>query len=324
MNTEIQYYPPFSVGVDLGGTNTALALVDSVGHIICRDNFSTHTSSSEEWADILADRIRALCGCLPENADIVGLGIGAPCANTETGCIEAATDLPWPSPIPLVTMMEARLGLRTFISNDANAAALGEMTYGAAVGLKNFIVLTLGTGVGGGVVCDGHLLNGRNGFAAELGHVTFHFAADRLCGCGRHGCLETVASAKGIQKTVVRYLTESDEESLLRAIPMEMITAKDVAKAAEAGDPLAKRVFDFTGRCLGKAAAEFAAFTDPEAFILFGGVANAGDLLLVPMREAFIENALHLYRDRVRFRISGLNGADAAILGAAALPCALN
>ncbi|MDE6077415.1 MAG: ROK family protein, partial [Muribaculaceae bacterium] len=251
---------------------------------------------------------------------IIGMGIGAPCANAITAAIEAATDLPWPSPIPIGTMMQARLRMPVTVTNDANAAAIGEMMYGAAAGLKNFIVLTLGTGVGAGVVCDGHLLSGTRGFAGELGHVTFPFAAGRPCGCGRTGCLQTVASAKGILATTRHLLDVSSEQSSLRNIPDDRLTAKLVCEAARQGDALAKEIYTYTGHCLGLAAAEFAAFTDPEAIILFGGVANAGDLLLEPMAEAFREHALHLYRDRVRFLISGLNGADAAILGAASLP----
>lgn len=313
-------YPPFTIGIDLGGTNTAFAVVDSVGHILAKDSIPTRTPSVEHWADSLASKISMMISDLDLDGHIEGIGIGAPCANAITGCIEAATNLPWPSPIPLVNMMESRLGLRTVISNDANAAAIGEMTYGAAAGLKNFIVLTLGTSVGGGIVCDGHLLSGTRGFAGELGHVTFPFAADRQCSCGRRGCLHTVASAEGIIATAKRILSESDAPSVLRDIPAGEMTPKKVAEAAENGDRLAKHIYDFTGHCLGKAAAEFAAVTDPEAIILFGGVAKAGDLLLKPMREAFVENALFLYNDRVRFMLSKLDDADAAILGAASLP----
>lgn len=313
-------YPPFTIGVDLGGTNTVLAIVDSVGHILTNDYFPTATSSIEEWADILAMKANAMIQESRLEDQIIGIGIGAPCANAITGSIEAATDLPWPSPIPLGTMVQARLKLPTTVTNDANAAAIGEMMYGAAAGMKNFIVLTLGTGVGAGIVCDGHLLSGTRGFAGELGHVTFPFAEGRPCGCGRTGCLQTVASAKGILTTTNHLLDISSEPSSLRGVPRERLTAKLVCEAARKGDKIANEVYEYTGRCLGKAAAEFASFTDPEAIILFGGVANASDLLLVPMMESFRENALHLYRDRVRFLISGLKGADAAVLGAASLP----
>lgn len=317
---EQHLYPPFTVGVDLGGTNTPFAIVDSVGHVVARDFIPTATPTVENWADSLSRRISDLISEKGLKGKIEGIGIGAPCANSVTGCVEAATDLPWPSPIPLASMMEARLGLTTVIANDANAAAIGEMTYGAAAGLKNFIVLTLGTGVGSGIVCDGHLLSGARGFAGELGHVTFPFAHDRLCGCGRFGCLQTVAGAKGIRETARRLLEKSGSLSLLRDIPEAERSPLAIEKAARMGDALAIEVYRFTGECIGKAVAEFAAFSDPEAVILFGGIARAGDLLLNPMREAFSECSLHLYRDRVRFLCSALNDAEAAILGAASLP----
>ena len=311
--------PLYSIGVDLGGTNTVYALVDTNGNILKSDSFPTATTSVEEWADRLAAGILEMVGNI-KRENLSGIGIGAPCANAVTGCIEAATDLPWPSPIPLAVMIESRTGMKTVISNDANAAAIGEMAYGAARGMSNFIELTLGTGVGAGVVVDGHLLTGRSGFAGELGHVTFPFAADRECGCGRKGCLQTVASAKGVVKTALKMLEESDTESSLWELKDGELTAKAVSEAANNGDTLAKSVYDFTGRCLGAAAAEFAAFSDPEAVILFGGVSKAGDLLLSPMKEEFDRKALHLYSGKVKFMCSTLKDADAAILGAASLP----
>lgn len=313
-------YPPFTVGVDLGGTNTVFAIVDKTGFIIDKDSFPTKTPSVDVWADKLADGISRMIDLHSLQGDIVGIGIGAPSANATTGSIEGATNLPWPPPVPLANLMEARLGLPVKVNNDANAAAIGEKAYGVAAGMNDFIVLTLGTGVGGGVVCNGHLLSGARGFAGELGHVTFPFAHDRVCGCGRKGCLETIASARGIVETARRLMADSDRQSSLREIKPDVLTSKIVYEAALQGDELAKDVFDFTGKCLGIAAAEFAAFTDPEAFILFGGVAKAGDLLINPMREAFGKHTLHLYRDRVRFLISAFEGANAALIGAASLP----
>lgn len=313
-------YPPFTIGVDLGGTNTVFAIVDKTGYIIDKASFPTKTPSVDVWADILTDGISKMIEKNSLQGDIVGIGIGAPSANATTGSIEGATNLPWPPPVPLSNLIEARLGLPVKVNNDANAAAIGEKAYGVAAGMNDFIVLTLGTGVGGGIVCNGHLLSGARGFAGELGHVTFPFAQDRVCGCGRKGCLETVASARGIVETAKRLMKTTDKPSMLRAMTDEQLTSKTIAEAANAGDELAKEVFDFTGECLGKAAAEFAAFTDPEAIILFGGVAKAGDLLITPMREAFGKHTLHLYRDRVRFLISALEGANAALVGAASLP----
>jgi glucokinase len=313
-------YPPFTIGVDLGGTNTAFAIVDSVGHILESGSFPTATATVGKWTDRLSSELDAMMRRTGLEDCVEGIGVGAPCANAVTGSIEAATDLPWPSPIPLAHMIESRLGLPVRVSNDANAAAIGEMTYGTAAGMRNFIVLTLGTGVGAGVVCDGHLMTGARGFAGELGHVTFPFAGDRVCGCGRKGCLQTVASAKGIRETTRRFLSEYTGHSVLREVPEEERSPKFVEDAARKGDAVAQKVYDFTGRCLGMAAAEFAAFADPEAIILFGGVARAADLLLNPMREAFHDSALHLYRDRVRFLVSSVDDSAAAVLGAASLP----
>lgn len=309
----------YSIGVDLGGTNTVYALVDTHGNILKCDGFPTATTTVEEWADKLSGGILEMTESIKKD-NISGIGIGAPCANAVTGCIEAATDLPWRSPIPLAVMIESRTGMKTVITNDANAAAIGEMAYGAAKGLTNFIVITLGTGVGAGVVVDGHLLTGRSGFAGELGHVTFPFALDRDCACGRKGCLQTVASAKGVVKTARLMMEKTDMNSTLRDLDEKSLTAKAVSEAANAGDELAKAVYDHTGRCLGAAAAEFAAFTDPEAIILFGGVSKAGCLLLEPMKREFDNCALHLYKGRVKFLCSQLKDADAAVLGAASLP----
>ncbi len=255
---------------------------------------------------------------------IRAIGAGAPCANRETGCIEAATDLPWQSPVPLARMLSDAFGLPAAITNDANAAAAGEMAYGRARGIRNFIMITLGTGVGSGIVCDGHLLSGARGFAGELGHVIVKADSDRLCGCGRKGCLQTYCSAKGVVATALEFLRESDEDSLLREIDPEVLTAKDVYKAALRDDKIARRVFEYTGEVLGEACANFAAYTDPEAIILFGGVAKAGKLLSDPMKDMMNKKTLHLYRNRIEVIPSSLPDAEAAILGASALAWSLN
>lgn len=309
----------FTVGVDLGGTNTVYALVDNGGNILEKNAFPTDLSSMEEWADTLAQGVSVMIDKHDLTGKVAGMGIGAPSANASSGCIEGATNLPWTPPIPLVDLMETRLDMPVRINNDANAAAIGERAYGVAKGMDNFIVLTLGTGVGGGVVCNGHLLCGSRGFATELGHITFPFAKGRVCGCGREGCLETVASARGIVETAHRMMKESDMPSILRVIDEKHMSAKMIAMAAKSGDVMARKVFEFTGRCLGKAAAEYAAFTDPDAIILFGGVAQSGKLLTEPMSEAFEESVLHLYRGRVKILTSSLCDADAALLGAASL-----
>lgn len=308
-----------SIGIDLGGTNTSIGLVNRNGTVIEQISFKTATPDPNQWVDRIIDYINSLLSKHKAENKIAGIGIGAPCANILTGSIEAATDLPWPSPIPLVEMVTSKTRYPVKITNDANAAAIGEMIYGGAKHLKNFIVLTLGTGVGAGVVVDGHLLSGKNGFAGELGHVTFPFAAGRICGCGREGCLQTIASAKGIMATTKKLLEESNSDSLLRSIPVDNLTSKKVAEAAFKGDPIAKEVFEFTGSCLGKAIAEFAAFTDPEKIILFGGVSNAGDLILRSLRKSFSENVLHLYKN-IDIILSSIPESQAAVLGAAAVP----
>ena len=310
----------FVIGIDLGGTNTEFAVVNARGDIMGRGTLPTrgHRDVSD-YVDKLHSAVEDLLDRTGTRGRIRGIGAGVPCANRETGCIEAATDLPWPSPVPLAQMLSDAFGLPASITNDANAAAAGEMAYGRARGLKNFIMITLGTGVGSGIVCDGHLLSGSRGFAGELGHVVVDGNSDRACGCGRNGCLETYCSAGGVVRTAREMLAESDEASLLREIPADELTSKDVYKAALRGDELAMKVFEFTGEVLGKACANFAAFSDPEAIILFGGVAKAGNMIAEPMKRALNRHTLHLYRDRIAVMPSSLADAEAAILGASAL-----
>lgn len=307
------------MGVDVGGTNTAVAVIDHKGNLVSRKSFPTPTDTFAEWADRLTAHIDVMLEGI-DRRDVAGIGIGAPCANTETGIVDGSTNLYWEQPTALARGVEERTCLHTVIANDANAAAMGEMVYGAARGLRNFIVITLGTGVGSGIVVDGHLLLGARGFAGELGHVTFDFAADRTCPCGRKGCLETVASAGGVTKTALKMLADDPERhSTLRDIPAGQLTPKHITEAAELGDELAQDVWRFTGECLGEACANFAAFADPDAVIFFGGVAKAGEWLLEPLRDSFRRRSLFLHTDRVRFLPSELSDNDAALLGAAAL-----
>ncbi|MDE7438532.1 MAG: ROK family protein [Muribaculaceae bacterium] len=310
----------YVLGIDIGGTNTEFAVVNRRGDIVkCG---SIPTCGHKDFHDYASKLKTAVDDCVAKAGvagHVRGIGVGAPCANQYSGCIEAATDLPWPSPIPLAAVFEQMFSLPVAITNDANAAAAGEMRYGQARELKNFIMVTLGTGVGGGIVCDGHLLSGSQGFAGEIGHVVVKEDSDRLCGCGRYGCLETYCSAKGVMRTARKMLAESDEPSALRDVAPDELTPKVICECANKGDALAKRVFDFTGRVLGEACANFAAITDPDAFMLFGGVSKAGDLIALPMREALEANALHLYRNRIEILFSSLNDAEAALLGASAM-----
>lgn len=304
----------YNVGVDVGGTNTHVALVDPQGRISQRSRFDSHMP-----LDALVGAIAEAVATMQNSGNMIGgIGIGVPCANTRTGCVEGATELPWPNPTPLAKMISDATGLPCRIANDANAAAAGEHAYGAARGLDNFILLTLGTGVGAGVYCDGHLLNGRNGFAAELGHVIVD-PEGPACGCGRHGCLQMYTSAQGVKLIARQLLSESDAESSLRHLSEDELTPLAIAQAANAGDALALETYGRVGEKLGEACANFAAFSDPEAFVFFGGVAKAFPLFKEAMLSAYRRNALFLYRDNVSFLPSSLPDADAALLGAAAL-----
>lgn len=309
----------YVVAVDIGGTNTEFAIIDRRGSVVGRNRISTTGHDGlEAYVGALRVAVDALAAELNVSADsIAAVGAGAPAANGATGQIQVSTNLPWDAPVPLAKALSDAFGIPAAITNDANAAAAGEMIYGVARGMRNFIVITLGTGVGSGIVCDGHLLSGSRGFAGELGHVVVCGDSDRPCGCGRSGCLETYCSARGIVETARRLLERDDRQSSLRNVGE--LTAKTIAEAAANGDELAREVYDFTGKVLGEACASFASFTDPTAIILFGGVAKAGNLLIEPMKRAMEPALLHLYQNRIEIMQSGLNDAEAALLGASAV-----
>ncbi len=310
----------YTVGIDIGGTTTVIGMVADTGSIVdCVKIPTVGHASPETFVGCIAAEIEKLVNRLPAQSIVAGIGVGVPCANAETGLVEGAANLPWPN-FPLVRLMEDAAGMPTFITNDANAAAIGEMTYGVAQGLDNFIMLTLGTGVGAGIVVDGHLLSGSRGYAGELGHMVFPFAADRMCACGRRGCLQTVSSAGGVVETARRLLDSEAIPSSLRDIDRDALSARDIGRAAEKNDALALEVFRFTGDAIGTACASFAAFSDPDAIILFGGVAGAARFMVDAMREALEREALYVYKGRIRILTSSLPEADAALLGAASLP----
>ncbi|MDE6288456.1 MAG: ROK family protein, partial [Muribaculaceae bacterium] len=240
-------------------------------------------------------------------------------ANYFTGMIEDGVNLPWPTPLPLAKLVEEKFGIPVAITNDANAAAIGEMTYGAARGMKDFIMITLGTGVGSGIVINGQVVYGHDGFAGELGHVIVKRNNGRLCGCGRTGCLEAYCSATGVARTAREFLEIRSEPSLLRNLDIDQITSKDVYDAAVSGDKLAKDVFEYTGNILGEAFANMMVFSSPAAFILFGGLAKSGDLLLKPLRESMDRNMMSIFKGKAKVMLSELKEADAAVLGASAL-----
>jgi len=315
---------PYVIGLDLGGTNSVFGIVDSRGDIKATTAIKTGGyTNTEDYVDACVTALQPIIEQVGGLETIKAMGIGAPNANYYTGTIEYAPNLPWAhnGVVPLAKMFSDRLGgIPVAMTNDANAAAIGEMVYGVARGMKNFIVITLGTGVGSGIVVNGQLLYGSDGFAGELGHVTMvRGEKGRLCGCGRTGCLEAYCSATGVARTARELLATTDRPSLLRDLNPEEITSLDVSIAAGKGDELAKEIYEFTGKMLGEACADFAAFSSPEAFIFFGGMVKAGDLIMNPIREAYDAHVLKIFKGKAKFLISGLDGASAAVLGASAV-----
>lgn len=308
------------IGLDLGGTNSVFGIVDRNGEIIATTSIKTQAFQEvEAYVDECVKAVMQIVDQVGGIEKIHAMGIGAPCGNYYKGTIEHAANLVWAKGIvPLADMFAEKLGIPVAITNDANAAAMGEMKYGVAVGMDNFVELTLGTGVGSGIVANGQLIYGCDGFAGELGHMVVE-PEGRPCGCGRKGCLETYCSATGVVRTTVAMLEESTEPTSLREIPTAEITSYDVYKAAMAGDAMAQEVFRQTGRRIGIACANISTFLSPEAFIFFGGLAQAGEILFRPIEEAYNEHVLSLYKGKAKFLMSGLDGAKAAILGSSAL-----
>lgn len=308
------------IGLDLGGTNSVFGVVDSKGEIIATTSIKTQAYPSiDQYIMESVKAIKQIAEQVGGMEKIRAMGIGAPCGNYYKGTIEHAANLVWAKGIvPLANMFVNELGIPVVVTNDAKAAAMGEMKYGVAVGMNNFVELTLGTGVGSGIVANGQLIYGFDGFAGELGHMIVE-PDGRPCGCGRKGCLETYCSATGVVRTAIAMLEESPEATSLRDIATDKLTSYEVYKAAMAGDTMAQEVFKQTGRRIGIACANIATFLSPEAFIFFGGLAQAGELLLRPIEEAYNENVLSLYKGKARFLMSGLDGAKAAILGASAI-----
>ncbi len=307
----------------MGGTNSVFGIVDARGEIKATTAIKTGGYSRvEDYVKASVEALQPIIEQVGGMERIKAMGIGAPNGNYYKGTIEMAPNLPWAhdSVVPLADLFSDALGIPVALTNDANAAAIGEMTYGVARGMKDFIVITLGTGVGSGIVTGGHLLYGSDGFAGELGHVTMVRGEEgRLCGCGRKGCLECYCSATGVARTARELLAKSDRPSLLREMNPEDITSLDVSIAAGKGDALAREIYDFTGKMLGEACADFAAFSSPEAFIFFGGMTRAGDLIMKPIKEAYDRHVLPIFRGKAQFLISGLDGASAAVLGASAV-----
>ena len=307
---------PYVVGIDIGGTNTVFGIVDARGSILATGSIKTQKYTEiTDYVNALHEELSRLLAQENVTDQIAGIGIGAPNGNYFNGTIEFAPNLPWKGVIPLAQMVREKFNIPVTITNDANAAAIGEMTYGAARGVKDFIMITLGTGVGSGIVINGQMVYGHDGFAGELGHVIVR----RGNGCGRAGCLEAYTSATGVARTAREFLELRNDESTLRQLPIQEITSKDVYDAAVSGDKLSQEIFEYTGTILGEAFADFIAFSSPKMIVLFGGLAKSGELIMRPIREAMEKNLLAIYKGKVKLVLSELKESDAAVLGASAL-----
>ena len=321
---EQQGIKPYVIGLDLGGTNAVFGIVDQRGEIKATTAIKTQQyDTAEAFVEASVNALQPIIDQVGGIEKIRSMGVGAPNGNFYNGTIETAPNIKWAHDciVPLGQMFSDKLnGIAVAVTNDANAAAIGEMVYGVARGMKNFIVITLGTGVGSGIVVNGQLVYGSDGFAGELGHVTMVRGEEgRMCGCGRKGCLETYCSATGVARTARELLDKTSRPSLLRDIKPDDITSLDESIAAGKGDELAKDIYEFTGKMLGEACADFATFCSPEAFIFFGGMTKAGELIMDPIRRSYNEHVMNIYKGKAQFLVSGLDGASAAVLGASAI-----
>jgi len=311
---------PLAIGIDIGGTGTKFGIVDRVGNVLFSGEMSTKKHPHvETFIDELYKKVKELIDKAGGVGRIKGIGVGAPNGNYYTGTVEYAPNLPWKGIIPLAKMLQDKFKLPVILTNDANAAAEGEMIYGAAKGMKDFIMITLGTGVGSGIIANGKLIYGHDGFAGELGH-TIVIPDGRLHeGTGKKGSLESYASATGVRSTTLEMLKNTSTPSVLRKMQADEIDSKKVYEAAIGGDDLAKNVYEFTGKILGLALANAVMFSSPEAVILFGGLTKAGELILKPTRESMEANLIKVFQNKVKILVSHLKESDAAILGASAL-----
>lgn len=309
-----------AVGIDIGGTNSAYGLVDEQGNILCEGVFPTRNfPDADLYIEELYIGIQNLLKTSNQEFELIGVGIGAPNGNYYKGTIEFAPNLPWKGTINLVEKMGRFFPtLPVIVTNDANAAAVGEMVYGGAKGMKDFLVVTLGTGLGSGFVANGQLIYGHDGFAGELGHVTVSHTG-RVCGCGRKGCLETYVSATGIKRTIFKLMADSIADSEFRHITYNDLTAEMITKAALNGDPLAIEAYEYTGMLLGRAPADAVSITSPEAIFLFGGLAKAGKYIFEPTKKYMEMHMMPIFRNKVKLLPSGIDGKNAAVLGASAL-----
>lgn len=308
-----------TAGIDIGGTNTKFGLVDRSGAVLFQSSISTQKFSEfNDYLHELSKELKTALTTLGGGYSLLGIGVGAANGNYYKGTIEHATNLKWKGIIPLADMLHKEFNVHALVTNDANAAAVGEMVYGAAKELKDFIVITLGTGLGSGIVSNGQLVNGKHGIAGELGHTTVNYAG-RYCNCGKRGCLETYVSATGIKRTVYKLLADHLEPSELRGISFDNLSTKMITEAAKRGDIVAREAFEYTGRILGMKLAETVVHTDPEAVFLFGGLSLAGDLIFKPTIKHMEANLMPIFRGKVKVLPSGLQNQAAPILGASSL-----
>ena len=308
-----------AIGIDIGGTNTKFGAADREGTVFFNDRIKTQGHNDfDSYFKELCSAIEVHLGNLSFPYELVGVGVGAPNGNYFTGNIENAPNLPWKGQIQLGKMLTEQFGVPGILTNDANAAAIGEMVYGGAKGMKDFLVVTLGTGLGSGFVANGEMINGHDGFAGELGHVIVK-QNGRICGCGRKGCLETYVSATGIRRTVYKLLADDPSESVLRDISYNNLSTKMITEAAEQDDAIALKAFDYTGRILGRKLADTVAITSPEAIFIFGGLAKAKDYIFKPTIKYMEANLLQHYKGNVKILPSGLGDETAPILGASSL-----
>lgn len=308
-----------TIGIDIGGTNTKYGIVDRDGNVLHQGNIvTTDYEEFHDYFDAMADALREGMHFLPKDSKVVGIGVGAANGNYYNGTIEFATNLRWKGVLPLAKMFKEEFNIPCILTNDANAAAVGELIYGNAKGMKDFVVITLGTGLGSGFVCNGKLLNGKHGIAGEVGHTSVN-PAGRYCNCGKRGCLETYVSATGIKRSVYKLLADHLEPSELRGISFENLNTKMITEAALRGDLVAKAAFEYTGRILGMKLAETVVHTDPEAIFLFGGLSLAGDLIFKPTIKHMEENLMPMFRGKVKVLPSALQNQVAPILGASSL-----
>ncbi len=311
----------YAIGIDVGGTNTKFGIVNAKGEIIDQGRMPTNQYEViEDFIDDLYNNLTPMIAKVGGKENIIGIGMGAPNGNIYTGTIEYAPNLKWKGIIPVADLMKKKFGLDSKLTNDANAAAVGEMMFGCAKNMKHFITITLGTGVGSGIVIDGRIVVGHDGFAGELGHTIIRPGGRQHKTTGMLGSLEAYASATGVRETAIELLTvHPEKESLLRNYTINELTSESVYECAMQGDTIANEIFEFTGQILGESLANFIMFSSPEAIVLFGGLTKAGPLLLNPTRKHMEANLLPIFQNKVKLLFSELKEADAAILGSSAL-----